>query len=84
MRFEDLCDVQDGWAGGPQRSLAPSRDVLFKAKAIADALQDQWPTYPAEFVPIEDGTVQVEFHADGWDVEVWIGQAEQNTGKSPQ
>ncbi len=69
-----LLGLSDGWDsyGG----LRPEPDVVIRSDVIGARLADLFST-PAQYVPCSDGSVQVEWHSDGWDVEVWVGRSGQ-------
>lgn len=49
--------------------VTPDAETVDKAVEIALALTDLGK---AQLVPGSDGSVQVEWHEKGWDVEIWI------------
>lgn len=49
--------------------------TLDKAVAFALLLAPEISSYTPALVPCSDGSVQVEWHAEGWDVELWVQRA---------
>lgn len=71
-RGDELKALPEGWD-----SYGGSRidgETVDRAIEIALALAPQFSIEPS-LVPGSDGTVQVEWHADGFNVEVWINRA---------
>lgn len=79
MTFEGISQLRDGWDGGSAK--APDPETLAKARMMESDVRDHFPSYPAEFVPCEDGGVQVEWHGDGWDAELWIARVSNQESK---
>lgn len=49
--------------------------TLNKAIDVALALAPFFPNEPPFLAPCSDGSVQVEWHADGWEIECWVARA---------
>lgn len=67
--LDGLCDLPCGWDG--YAGIPPSRRAVEKAKEIVGHL----PGYMWQAVPGCDGSVQLEVHADGYDIEINIEAA---------
>lgn len=65
----DLLKLEQNWdsyGAGPI-----DHDTVVRADVIGNRLADLF-SHPAQYVPVGDGSVQIEWHSDGWDVECWI------------
>lgn len=66
---KNLLELEEGWDtyGG----LKPDPEAVAKAAELAFALQSHF-SYPPNLVPLSDGNIQVEWHCDGWDIEMVV------------
>jgi hypothetical protein len=69
-RAEKLKALPLGWDSYRGARIDP--ETADKAVELALALADKFPSYEPQLVPDSDGNVQVEWHTEGWDVEMWI------------
>lgn len=69
-RARHLLSLTKGWDSYGGEPLDP--ETVDKAVDVALALAHQFPTYPPQLVPCSDGSVQIEWHAGGWDAELWL------------
>jgi hypothetical protein len=72
-RADELKALPRGWDSYDGVEIDPA--AADKAVEVALALAPLFPSAPPQLVPGSDGTVQVEFHADGFDVEAWVQRA---------
>ena len=71
-RTEALTRLEVGWDSYNAVPTRPEDADL--AASIAERLADLFSSAPS-IIPIEDGSCQVEWHCDGWDVEVYVSSA---------
>jgi hypothetical protein len=71
-RADELMQLPVGWDS--YQGLPTRRTDLDKAINIALALAPQFSSEP-QLVPNSDGSVQIEWHVDGYDVEIWVSSA---------
>lgn len=64
QRFDELRDLERGWDS--YDGLPPAEKAIMAAESIDSCLA---------YVPCGDGTIQMEFHAAGVDVELAISKA---------
>lgn len=77
---DDLLKLKQGWDSYDAGPCDPP--TVEMAKRIGEALSSLIPSYDPEYVPCGDGSVQVEWHAGGWDLEVWVQRVgSQETGE---
>lgn len=69
-RADELRALPPGWDtyGGK----TPDGATLDKAVELALAVAPLVPDYDPALVPCSDGSVQVEWHDGGYDVEMWV------------
>jgi len=65
----NLLDLERGWDS--YDGLPADERTVAKAAAIGNRLADLF-TYPPSYVPLSSGDVQIEWHCDGWDVEIAV------------
>ena len=73
-RADHLKALPQGWDSYNGAVIDPA--TADKSVEVALALAPLFPDYPPQIVPGGDGTVQVEFHANGYDVEAWVQRAD--------
>lgn len=69
-RAEELKSLPEGWDSYNGERIDPA--TADRAVELALAVAPLFPSYQPQLVPSSDGTVQVEWHADGWNVEMWV------------
>jgi hypothetical protein len=69
-RAEHLKELPEGWDSYEGKRI--DHAAADKAVEVAIALAPLFPSHEPQLVPGGDGTVQVEFHSDGFDVEAWV------------
>ena len=57
----------DGYQGDP-----PDHETLDKAVALALVIAPFFPEYEPALVPTGDGSIQVEWHDEGYDIEMLV------------
>lgn len=73
VKAAELRMLPDGWDG--EDSAPPDWHALERAVELALVVAPFFPTYEPALVPCSDGSVQVEWHADGFNVEMWVRRA---------
>lgn len=71
-QIDALLALERGWDS--YDGLPPDEKTVYMAAGLAGNLADGF-SYPPTLVPCSDGSVQVEWHCDGWDVEMWVSKA---------
>jgi len=74
QRGEELKALPEGWDSYEGKRI--DAETVDKSIDLAMALAPLFPSYPPQLVPT-DGDVSVEWHVDGWDVEMWVSRARQ-------
>lgn len=69
-RARHLLSLTKDWDSYGGEPIDP--ETVDKAVDVALALAHQFPAHPPSLVPCSDGSVQVEWHTGGWDVELWL------------
>ena len=75
-QVEKLLALEPGWDS--YNGAAPNPEVVQKAAELATAMESHF-SYPPSLTPLSDGNVQVEWHCDGWDIEVYVAQHRRTT-----
>ena len=65
----DLLELKPGWDSYDGKAISPV--VVGRAAAIGSRLADLF-SEPPTYVPLSSGDVQIEWHCDGWDVEIAV------------
>lgn len=71
INWQALGRLKDNWDSYGAKPL--DKTVLKKAREVWNRVMqygEQW-----QAIPGSDGSVQLEFHADGWDIEIHISRA---------
>lgn len=79
MKFIDMAKLEANWDSYGAAPIDP--DCIARASELAQLLgPDKWTA-----VPVNDGSVQLEQHCDGFDIEILISKApsHESEGKQP-
>ena len=71
-QVEQLAAMEAGWHDGDGEAMDPA--TLAKAAEMALLAAPAIPSYRPWLVPCFDGSIQVEWHAEGWDVELTVSR----------
>lgn len=64
-----LLKLEPGWDSYDANAISPV--TVGRAAAIGQRLADLF-SVPPTYVPLSSGDVQIEWHCDGWDVEIAV------------
>lgn len=67
--WRELLKLEPGWDTYGGKSPDPA--TVHKAAQLGEALAGHF-SYPPSYVPLSSGDVQIEWHCDGWDVEIVV------------
>ena len=73
QRADELKALQTGWDSYKAQPL--DHATVDKAVELAIALAGSFPACAPQLVPTSEGEVQVEWHAEGWDIEMLVARA---------
>jgi hypothetical protein len=73
VNLDDIANLPENWDSYGAKPIGA--DVIAKVKATFPVLPPGW----WDCVPCSSGGIQLEQHADGWDIEISIERATSNT-----